>query len=348
MRAIVRPAVFCVLFFSVVTSMHAQVTVRCGAGSTTVAGMHINNQGEVVVSETAIVCGQAPGGPVMPNPLHLAILSPPGGQVVNIGPQPVSLPFSASILNYAAANDQCSVTVLSPGGGAAAIPNNPTILSPSNNQASATLLFPPGLASGTYSLALQCTRTVNGQQVVVNNPAPRVIVVNSSTIPTQCPPIYPHFSPDVAQNYTSPYGPDGGWGALPNQAVSWRPWTLSRTIQSGWLVATQLRRWKFTAPPDSRMLLQASGGIAHELVMSVSECPGDFRPNLGNCLAAAGMVWRSGSTGFANDCVLNPGAEYYLNIAVFDLPHYLVTGELRSTVGCPNAQCVVDMRATSQ
>lgn len=342
MRVIVRRTVLCVLFFWAAASVHAQVTVRCGSGSTTAAGMHINSQGEVVVAEDVLVCGQSPGGPVMPSPLQLAILSPPTGHVVNVGAEPVGVQFSASIVNYAVANDQCRI-VATP-----SIPGTPAVLSPVNGLAAVTLVFPPGFPSGTYNLALQCTRTVNGQQVVVNNPAPRSIIVNSSPGPIPCPPVAGPFTPHVVQNYSSPYGPSGGWGAPANQSVTWRSWTQTHISQPGWLTSTQLRSWKFTAPPASRMLLETSTSNVYELVTSISECPGDFHPQLARCLASGGMVWRTQSEGFGQDCVLNPGTEYYLNIAIFDLPHYLSTGQFRSNIGCPGSQCVVQMRAVAQ
>lgn len=323
------------------------VTVRCGTGDVQYTvdtnGFVISQSGEVYFNEDAsVICGESPGGGgEFPAVLVPSFTISPATDV-DLDELPVEIEFSASIIAFSNALDECKASMKRPG----SLPDLQVMLSVNNNTASHTWVLGEGSTAGSYRFGLECTRIIGRgtpypQVVIVNNPQEKSIELKADEGGgpgnEECQSIPSVFEPVTEFNWTSNYqsiselSGTGGWA--PPSAVgaqtNWRYFTYSRNPTTGPLSATQLRTWKFVAPASTGSYsLPHTEAAPHNIVVSVSKCQGDFIKNSEHmsgpsCINGYGALsWSTKATAPPNVCKLVPGETYYLNVALFDLAKY--------------------------
>lgn len=348
---------------------HAQaqnqnIVLRCGGAqgqdTTETGGYFINGAGEVVFNETSIHCGPGGGGPG-PAPVVADALVPQftqGPSPAQVTELPATVSFAAQVQNFDHGSlffdDQCTVTARSPAN--QAIASMQLSIAESTGAGTGSLIFPDGLANGSYSVSLACTRTFQpgDQQVVVNNPVSQTVAVNvagggpgGAACTDQ--PIDSVFDPQIGFAYTDPYqsnGQTGGWdGKNPEQPTNWLKWKyeLIKQGQTSNISRTTLRYWSFVAPENKKMLLRRATGNVDVIAISISECPGQFNVDQSNCAMNASMYWATGNRQDDYSCNLEAGKTYYVNSAIFDMATFQETGQYTSQVSCTS--CTAEYRA---
>lgn len=329
------------------------VTLRCGGGTVQTAGFVINNLGEVVFSENSIACNVVQTG--LPDPLALVITAPLAGASVNVSTGPQVVAFAGTITNYEASVDDCKVQVQPPAPGSpwpavALAPNGAGVVNTNVN-------FAQGLAAGTYTFQLSCTREVNNQQVVVPSVSRGITVINQGGgNPDECEsdPIPEIFSPIVQTNFAATFVPDpgmvgtcnvygtGGFGGLPNAPICARYHQTINRMSNNQFTQIGLKTYKFRPTVNTKVQLLWGNGSSPGVAVSISTCPGKFSGVPANCSSTGNLTWATPPQ--AGWCQLDPTKDYYINYAHFDLPTFISNGNYVPVQTCAGNNCTVTER----
>lgn len=358
----VNPYLVGLVLVAASTLAHGQnIVLRCGGAqgenSIETDGYFINSQGEVVFNEESILCGPSgslPGpGSELPGPLAAQFSQPPaGGPITQL---PANIPFTAQVSNYdyqsVFFNDLCKVKTSGPAPGTATVQELTLQPASGTGLATGSLSFPVGLANGNYQVALACSRHFQDgqQQAVVSNPALRTVNVNvpgdggGPTPPSGCDnvPIDPIFSPINQRSFTDAYvGGDAGGGWREDhqtefdagKITGWLDWPMQvvRDANDNPL-SLRLRVWAFQPTENARVQFQVHTQSANPVALSISECPGQFGAELGNCVQGGSLDWATGSRVHPASCNLEAGKTYYINHALFHPQTYHNTGTFVSS-----------------
>ncbi|MCK9490280.1 MAG: hypothetical protein M0Q42_12975 [Xanthomonadales bacterium] len=262
----------------------------------------------------------------------------PGGSItIPASQQSAPVPVHAVFQGYGAGapffQDSCT---------ASAGAGNLATVSPAQPSASFTL------GVGNHTLSLGCSRSFGAAATQNLNVVPVPTMTRQVSIvqegggdppPTGCPAIPSYFSGGTPVAYTAPYNQSnssGGWanpgdtGFHPGQGTGHRVWRLAKTpTDSLWSTSVQLRVWEFTAPANTGIWMNEGDISSGKHTLSISECPGaflqaDLPNNQTTCQSGgAGLVWATGSKQHPARCNLEAGKKYYINMAAFDMNHYL-------------------------
>lgn len=134
--------------------------------------------------------------------------------------------------------------------------------------------------------------------------------------PVECPAIPSVLSPQTIQDFSSAFGVQFG------ENFGQKAFSIFNDGYGFDLVRTQLRSFRFTAPPDSHGNLWVDVSSGNPFSLSISkECPGVFRVADGvasTCIRTtsnAALGWATDGTMPSGKCQLEAGKTYYLNIA---------------------------------
>ncbi len=356
-NGLARVAGLLVLVGAAQVSQAQGITVRCGgdAGQTSTtahAGYHLNNNGDLVFNEASVVCGAVVGSPDVPNRLEVSfsVTAP----VVNQAGTQATVTFNGTATNFDVSasffTDSCTATMTNPSGAqAGTIALAPTAPNGSFNQAMTFAVS----GGGTYHAGVVCTRNfIYGapQQAVVLNPATIPVAIDGGGIPTDCPAIHSKLTPRLSFPFNAAYASNsGGWGHEINvNSSNNRHFHFARNVAGSTapypISTVALRYWSFVAPAGTSKQFNLTTAGAAPIAISISECPGDFRPSLNvgkTCRAYGDLAWTT-VTGSQNafNCHLEVGKTYYLNMSVFDVNLLDSLGDYYSTAGCSGTNCV--------
>lgn len=317
----------------------AQTVIRCGGGTTVTAGMVINSAGELVFPEQSIICG-ATASP-LPPALAMSIVSPGAGEEVNVTQGAQAVPFTANLTNFTSPYDQCpNVRLTPPVGAATNIPLN-IAGTPPNITANATFNFGPDAITGIYQAALNCSRVIDNQQVLLNPPSVQFSVVGGGVEPVNCDPL-PAIMNVNLKNFTDPH-PNGfgvAFGAVRGDTVFSGGNQGLVTAPLSPPAVLNVRSWRFTAPSapvTGTIGISPGAGAA---ATSIASCPGVYAV-AGTCRKSGNnsqMKW-STKPNEPGACLLEPGQTYYFNGAHFSLSDFASGGVYNSSCGCANPPC---------
>lgn len=322
----------CLFVLLATTGAMAQSTVmvRCSPTAPTIESTGFNIIGNVVVfNAPGIVCGS--GGNELPPPLDMVGYAASPATVV-VGE---SVTLTGEFQSLRTEYDQCwvNVTPQASGGQPRVVPVDN--LSQNLNQQIPFLSTDVG---GIWTLALDCKRVINNQEILLANfPKTTTVTVTSPVQPIDCdnltPPLVSRSVVDYSAGYVS--AQTGGFGVQPGSPTAhWFNLGSVNTYNAqGQLTGIGVRSFRFVAPQNktaSHWVQSTAGGSA----MSISSQCGQFTGLPLSCLGvpSSTVTWttESGANPNAN-CVLQAGQTYYVNFAYFNLQAVLGGSAIQST-----------------